>query len=46
MPYATGFHPPQIAADRCKPRMVNGLLDPGRLASDFGTLLLTRVVDL
>jgi len=26
--------------------MVNGLLDLGRLVSDFGTLVLTRVVDL
>jgi len=31
---------------KCKLRMFNGLLDPGRMASDFGTLLLTRAVDL
>jgi hypothetical protein len=36
----------RLDPERCKPRLVNGLPDPGRLASDFGTLVLTRAFDL
>ncbi len=31
---------------KCKLQMFNGLLALGRLASDFSTLVLTRLVDL
>jgi hypothetical protein len=37
---------PKSPTERCKRRVVNGLLDLGRMASDFSTLVLTRVVDL